>query len=70
MGREARLGDAQGQRAGEAVTWIERVFDRVMDFGPGSPDRVKLARLATAAMLLPVVMAIKLWRNATWTRPK
>jgi hypothetical protein len=50
------------------VTWIERIFARVMDFGPGSPDRVKLARLATAAMLLPIVLPIKLWRVTTWTR--
>lgn len=50
------------------MTWIERVFDEVVRFSPSTSDRIVLARLAAAILLLPAVAPVKLWRVTTWKR--
>lgn len=52
------------------MTLAERIFAEVIRLHPDMPDRIVLARLATATLMLPVVLPIKLWRQITWTRPK
>lgn len=48
------------------MTWIERQFQKVIRLPVHSPDRIVLARLATAALFLPIVVPIFLWRQSTW----
>lgn len=55
---------------GSRMTWIERVFARVTYLRPEMSDRVVLARLIVALMMLPVILPIKFWRVQSWTRPK
>lgn len=61
---------AQGQRSrGAAMTLVERIFAEVVRLHPDMPDRIVLARLATATLLLPFVVPVKLWRSLSWTKP-
>ena len=52
------------------MTWIERVFTRIVTLRPEMPDREVIARLCGAMLLFVPVAIIQFWRNATWTRPK